>query len=494
MNHKKLGRIGALTVVSLCVWVLSATLCISPGFPGRGGRAGVLCFNVCMGGSDDRDPWYEDLDRHWAEEYVRTLWEEGVSDGDVYTVRRRRGRRYVDVVCSKFRPDMDATRAQIAMLLVKAMDLDPVSPREPTFSDVPPGYQAYVDKEAFHYIEAASRAGIMGPLEEGRFYPDRATTREDTIASLMRTLGLEEYARSLPPSEVEEILRRYRDRRNIGREYRPYIAAATKLKIVEGYEDGTVKPRKDVTRAEMATMVYRSCLVRASADPGSFSPDGDGFQDTCAFLITGMRNRNARRWVLEIAGYSGATFKTFTGDHLDRRTSVTWDGTGDRGELLGEGTYYYRAAVEDRHGQTFRSVWKPVSLQFRRLHASLSPDVVSWGDVVRVRASTTGEARRVLVVASGFPSQLMKPLKDPASSVNEWNGAFQVDRGFPAGQVEVRVIADFGTVSRTQDLSFTVLKPDHRDSPGGSSNQSKTGKGEDDSVEPLNRIIFSLTG
>lgn len=494
MNQEKLGRIRALTGVSLCVWVLAVALCIPPGFPGRLGRERILRFNVCLGGSEGRDPWYEDLDRHWAEEYVRTLWEEGISDGDVYTARRRKGGRYVDVVCSKFRPDTDATRAQIAMLLVKAMDLDPVSPREPTFSDVPPGYQAYVDKEAFHYVEAASRAGIMGALEKGRFYPDRETTREDIIASLLRTLGLGEYARSLPASEVEAILRRYRDRRAIGREYRPYIAAATKLRIVEGYEDRTVKPRKDVTRAEMATMVYRSCLVRASADPDSFSPDGDGFQDTCTFFVNGMRNRNARRWVLEIAGYSETAFKTFSGGRLDRGTSVSWNGTGNGGELLGEGTYYYRAAVEDRHGQRFASVWKPVSLQFRRLHASLAPSAASWGDTVRVRASTTGGARRVLIVAPGFPSQLMKPLKDPASSINEWNGALQVDHGFPAGQVGVRVIADFGMVSRAQDLSFTVLNPDPGGSSRGSSNQSNAGNWEDDSVGPLNGFLFSLTG
>ena len=41
--------------------------------------------------------------------------------------------------------------------------------------------------------------------------------------------------------------------------FQPEVRVLAALDIVEGYEDGTYKPAKDVTRAELATILMRFC-------------------------------------------------------------------------------------------------------------------------------------------------------------------------------------------------------------------------------------------
>ena len=69
------------------------------------------------------------------------------------------------------------------------------------------------------------------------------------------------------------------------------MACAVQLGIIEGYEDGRVKPAQHMTRGEAATVVYRSCLIRFSARKVSFSTDGDGLDDTVTFDFAYLKNR-----------------------------------------------------------------------------------------------------------------------------------------------------------------------------------------------------------
>ena len=111
-------------------------------------------------------PDFPDIQNHWAKKDISALTEKGIIKG------------YPD---GKFHPDARISRAEMTTMLTRALKLD--SGFEggqfgwwPTFSDVPEGHWAY------NSVEIASRLGILPPVFEAAFQPDRATNREETAA------------------------------------------------------------------------------------------------------------------------------------------------------------------------------------------------------------------------------------------------------------------------------------------------------------------------
>lgn len=80
-----------------------------------------------------------------------------------------------------------------------------------------------------------------------------AATREECIWAVVSQSNID-------LSEVdEETLNHYIDGRKFEQEWRkPYVCAALENNIVYGYEDGSLKLTKNITRAEFACMVYRA--------------------------------------------------------------------------------------------------------------------------------------------------------------------------------------------------------------------------------------------
>ncbi|MGE5485134.1 MAG: S-layer homology domain-containing protein [Ignavibacteriales bacterium] len=372
----------------------------------------------------ESDPWYEDIGkREWFYTYVRTLWEEGVTDGDIRTVRRD-GHNHRKCY---FYPSEDCTRAQYAMMLAKAFRLQPLDQEPPVFRDVRSDY-SFFDKPAFGYIQASARRGMILGYPDGTFRPGSPATREQAFAVLVRALGLQPYAENLSDDDARRILKQYRDRRSISPSLTREIATATRFRIVEGYPDGSLKPTSEMNRAEAATVVYRSCMVRADARPPDFSPDGDGLDDFTTFDIFTLRNRNAVSWNLFITDYGGAILKTMrpSGVREAPPPGVVWDGTSNKGSRLPDGTYYYRAQVSDRQDQVFWSVMKPVVISSKSLRGTASPPVVQPGEEVSVTAYATGGPEAVYVAGpwsgsapmNGGPSTWRYSLIVPSSALD----------------------------------------------------------------------------
>jgi len=146
------------------------------------------------------DPWYNDVGSHWARPYIQVLWEESVTDGYISSV---------DPSLSKFYPDDYTTRAQLAVLLFKVFGLSPAYPQTPTYPDVPKNYNLFWNKPAWHMIEGAYAGGIMFVAAGSNFNPNSHITREDAVELLILSLGLAEYASSIPPAEQDAILRQF---------------------------------------------------------------------------------------------------------------------------------------------------------------------------------------------------------------------------------------------------------------------------------------------
>ena len=94
---------------------------------------------------------------------------------------------------SRFCPDRNVTRAEMAVLLSRAFDLG--EGPDPGFSDVPADAW-YADSVA---RLAASRITI-GCGDGTEFCPSRATTRAQMATFLARALGLVETPGSTPPA------------------------------------------------------------------------------------------------------------------------------------------------------------------------------------------------------------------------------------------------------------------------------------------------------
>lgn len=392
------------------------------------------------------DPWYTDLAGHWARPYIRVLWEEEVTDGYVYPS----GRSY-------FRPDRLCDRAQFLLLLAKAFQLDPFEPPVPSYEDVDPSFTVLNGKKAWAYVEACVRAGISFVPPGGKLFPSAEVTREDAVEFLVRCLDLWPVAQAIPEDEAWRILSRFPDGHKTSPERVKSMALSVRLGIVQGCGDGTLQPRRSMMRCEMATIVYKSCLVRAEAHPTWFSPDGDGVDETVEFQFTWLKNRNIVSWNGGITEATGRTVFSFNPGQVPGpppRASV-WDGRDSSGRPLPEGQYFYQLWVKDRLGNQFFSVKKPLYLVKHFVTARLYPEVAADGDAVFVLAETRPAALEVTAI---FASGRTVPLKAAPDS-RSWTATVEMGPWLPAGKQPVRVHAVFSGALREKTLYVTRLDP-----------------------------------
>jgi len=395
------------------------------------------------------EPWYGDMGRHWASEYVRILWEEKVTDGEV-RMTRRHGNKHREAY---YYPSLVSTRAQYAMMLAKAFGLQPLDYDQPCFADVPRDY-SFFGKKAFGYIQASARAGMILGYPGGAFRPDSPLTREQAFSILVRALGLGPFADSLRDEEAARIVRRYRDCGQISPCFLKPLAIATAFHIIEGYPDGSLRPTTEMNRAESATVVYRSCMVRAEAAPSEFSPDGDGIDDFTTFNIQTLRNRNAISWNFFVTDYTGAILKTMN-TACSRGApppALAWDGSSNNGGgALPDGTYYYRAQVLDRQDQTFWSVMKPVRIRRKSLRGFVSPPSVRPGDGIDVTALAMGSP---LSVWASTPWSVPTAMTRVDSTT--WRCGFTIREDAPDGEYEVDLLAVYEGTERRAKAPFRV--------------------------------------
>ena len=346
----------------------------------------VTCIAGLSSPAQAGDPWYLDVDHHWSRQYVRVMWEEGVTDGWLMS----------QGTLAMFQPDRAITRAEYAVLLAKAFRQTPSSLPVP-YLDVPVTLTVYETKPAFGLISAAYHQGIL--TEGGEFFlPRQHVSREVAVAFLLAGLGLEPYALSLSPSEVAMALFRFTDHYAVSSRFRPLLAAAAQLGIIRGFEDGTLRPHQLMTRAEAVVVVYRSCILLLRVTPAAFSPDGDGLADSTEIFLDVLKNRNAIGWNLAITDRAGLVLRTFNPSPATPAApppSVVWTGTNSAGTLLPPGQYFARGWVQDRNGLIHWSAMQPVQLVDYRVWGHVLPAVVRPGATAGLHVHTSTTATRV---------------------------------------------------------------------------------------------------
>jgi hypothetical protein len=136
-----------------------------------------------------------------------------------------------------FRPENTLTRAEAAKMIVLAAGLTVDESATTSFSDANGAWYT-------PYIAAAAKAGIVNGYGDGTFNPGGEVTRAELAKMIVAAKGL---------ATNENATTSFTD--GNGAWFTPYIAAAVDAGIVNGYEDGTVKPNANIKRSEAAKMI-----------------------------------------------------------------------------------------------------------------------------------------------------------------------------------------------------------------------------------------------
>ncbi|MFD0680569.1 MULTISPECIES: S-layer homology domain-containing protein [unclassified Paenibacillus] len=171
---------------------------------------------------------FADIKGHWAESNVRELVKLGAING------------YPD---NTFKPDNNITRAEFVSVIVKAFNLKVQDGKN--FADTSTHW-------AKSEIGTAAALGVVAGYSDSTFGPDDLITREQMAAIVIRAAQIDSADKNIS----------FSDSSNVSDWARTALAAATAKGLVKGYEDGTVKPKANSTRAEAVTVILRALQLK----------------------------------------------------------------------------------------------------------------------------------------------------------------------------------------------------------------------------------------
>ncbi|MGG1554425.1 S-layer homology domain-containing protein [Paenibacillus ferrarius] len=171
-----------------------------------------------------------DMKGHWAEASIRGLIGAGAISG------------YPD---GTFRPEKRITRAEFVSILVKALKLNTAGSGK-VFADT-------ANHWAQPVIAAAAAQGIVSGYSDAAFGPDDVITREQMAVMLVHALHVTKGAASVAS---------FTDSAAISAWAQEAVMALTSRGLLNGYEDGTLRPQGETTRAEATTLIWRALQVK----------------------------------------------------------------------------------------------------------------------------------------------------------------------------------------------------------------------------------------
>lgn len=180
---------------------------------------------------------FKDIHGHWAEAAINRAAQSGFVKG------------YSD---GTFRPEAKVTRAEFAVMLVRALKLPAAAGAEPPFSD-----SDSIPVWAQESIASAVQAGILEGYEDDTFRADRLITRSEVAVMIVRALGLEVQANARSG---------FADRLEIPAWAEPSVAAAAEAGIVKGRGGNRFAPDANTTRAEAVTLLLAAVDARSAEE------------------------------------------------------------------------------------------------------------------------------------------------------------------------------------------------------------------------------------
>lgn len=170
-----------------------------------------------------------DISNHWAKDYIEKFIDAGVING------------YED---DTFRPNNNMTRAEFATVLSKLLD-DPSVPTDHRYTDVP---------ESAWYFDAVQKLCTLQIIsEDEKFNPQNNITREQVMVMLARATRL--------TATDKSVVNKFSDANTISDYALDAVAAFVENGYTNGYQDGTIRPKNNITRAECVKLIDSLNLV-----------------------------------------------------------------------------------------------------------------------------------------------------------------------------------------------------------------------------------------
>jgi hypothetical protein len=225
----------SLTAAQLQTWLQARAQDLAPSGKDNStgwGRTWVYSFT-------DTPPWTG------LQPFVEQLFRKGVTTGCTSLVPSTGARSYC--------PDQAVTRDQMAVFIVRALELLPLTPSTPTFADVPASYWAYGFIERL-YAQGITTGCASAPL---RYCPLDQVRRDQMAAFLVRAKGLSQLDPGTPTfADVPKTSPFY-----------GYVERLYQQNVTTGCSPGPPRlycPADPVTRRQMAAF-----LIRAFGPPTS---------------------------------------------------------------------------------------------------------------------------------------------------------------------------------------------------------------------------------
>lgn len=143
-----------------------------------------------------------------------------------------------------FAPNSQMTRAMLTVVLSRLGGYERKYAANKPYEDVA------IPKWFSAAVEWAKMKGIVDAGLE-LFRPDDNITREE-MADMLYNYAMTEFKADIKGKTIDA-----KDASEIGEEYKDGFIFCTDAKIITGYPDGTVNPKGEATRAEVATMIAR---------------------------------------------------------------------------------------------------------------------------------------------------------------------------------------------------------------------------------------------
>ncbi len=168
---------------------------------------------------------------YWAWDFIERLANAGITSG------------YPD---GTYRPENNATRGEMAVFLLKAMNGPAYTPPVATkfsFSDIEGHWAA-------DWIEALKETGLTSGYPDGTYQPDSPISRAEMAVFLLKAIN--------GPSYNAPAVSTYHFADTTDHWAANWIQALYVAGLTSGYPDGTFRPDQAVTRAEMAVLIVNA--------------------------------------------------------------------------------------------------------------------------------------------------------------------------------------------------------------------------------------------
>ena len=166
----------------------------------------------------------------WAEGYINYIYENAIMTGDGN---------------GSFRPGDNLTREEFTKILITAFGGGKIDEMEIKFTDV--------EADAWYkpYIATASKLGITAGVTEETFGTGQYITRQDAAVMLQR--AADAYYLNF---EKKQTLVDFTDYDTVSDYARAAVDTLARAQIINGFEDGSFRPHNNITRAEIAKIIF----------------------------------------------------------------------------------------------------------------------------------------------------------------------------------------------------------------------------------------------